>query len=217
MNFFFLESHYVDLSVQQLRSMASFRNLRVGDLVLLRIDLRLVLAIVNHQLEDNAKLTTCSMIAEVFCEDKILPNLLPILYYYDYRRKICDKNGLQSLLYFFRCHQLASKFILETLALASGEIYQRNAELVFQLLQCTAIIPYDRKKSVLHDVVKTLKEGKLLIVEKFFTVQMKQEFYNNLVMGLSERESFVKLRRKYPKFFSRILVEFGDRDIYTRI
>lgn len=218
MNVFYLSIHIADLPIKQLQSMASFKKLTIGDLVVLRLDRRLVLVIINRSLDENEKLTAYPMVAQAICEDKNLPKLLPILYFNDgYHSKICDIEGLRSLINIFRSNSLALDFITETLALAEGKIDQRNTKLAFQLLKSSAIIPSNKEGNIVSNEQRLSKEGKLLIVEKFFTSQMKQEFYDNMTLGLTERESLVNLRRKYPKFFSKILLEFRDRDIYARI
>lgn len=218
MNLYFLKSQYVNLSIQQLLLIVSFKKLAIGDLAVLRVDKRLILIIINSSLKSNVELSEYPMVAQVICEDKKLPKLLPMLYYNDgYSRKICDINGLQFLLNIFSKNKLASNFMEETLALAKGKISQRDTKLVLQLFKCSTSIPLIKKDSIISNKSDSLKEGKLLIVEKYFTSRMKQEFYNYITLGLTEREILVKLRRKYPKFFSRILIEFRDKDIYTRI
>lgn len=218
MNLFYLSNHVVDLPIKQLQSIASFMNLAIGDLVVFRLDRRLVLVVINRFFDKNEKLTAYPMVAQVICEDKNLPKLLPILYFNDgYNRKIVDVDGLEFLLNIFGLNQLASAFMIETLALARGQIDQRDLKLTLQLLKSSAIVPPTKEENILSNDRQLSKSGKLLIVEKFFTSQMKQEFYDNIVLGLTERESLVKLRRKYSKFFSKILLEFRDRDIYTRI
>ncbi|WP_300132504.1 hypothetical protein [uncultured Barnesiella sp.] len=198
--------------------MASFKKLTIGDLAVLRLDRRLVLVIINRSLDENEKLTAYPIVAQVICEDENLPKLLPLLYYNDgYNSKIFDIDGLQFLLNTFKSSKLVSDFIIETLALAKREIDQRDTKLALQLLQSSSNAPFNREENIVSNEQLLSKEGKLLIVEKFFTSQMKQEFYDNMALGLTERESLVKLRRKYPKFFSKILLEFRDKDIYTRV
>ncbi|HJB72845.1 MAG TPA: hypothetical protein H9939_05880 [Candidatus Barnesiella merdigallinarum] len=198
--------------------MASFKKLTIGDLAVLRLDRRLVLVIINRSLDENEKLTAYPIVAQVICEDENLPKLLPLLYYNDgYNSKIFDIDGLQFLLNTFKSSKLVSDFIIETLALAKREIDQRDTKLALQLLQSSSNAPFNREENIVSNEQQLSKEGKLLIVEKFFTSQMKQEFYDNMALGLTERESLVKLRRKYPKFFSKILLEFRDKDIYTRV
>ena len=218
MNVFYLSIHIADLPIKQLQSMASFKKLTIGDLAVLRLDRRLVLVIINRSLDENEKLTAYPIVAQVICEDENLPKLLPLLYYNDgYNSKIFDIDGLQFLLNTFKSSKLVSDFIIETLALAKREIDQRDTKLALQLLQSSSNAPFNREENIVSNEQELSKEGKLLIVEKFFTSQMKQEFYDNMALGLTERESLVKLRRKYPKFFSKILLEFRDKDIYTRV
>lgn len=218
MNLFFLSNSMVDLSVRQLRLMASFRKLAIGDLVLLRIDCRLVLVVVNHLLESNSKMMEYPMIAQAICDDHDLPKLLPVLYFNDgYNHKTFDMNGLLFLLGMFNENKLASDFINETIALVKDEINCRDTQLAIKLFMCSEAIPILKKENITYNKSLLQQNGKLLIVEKFFTSQMKQEFYDSLALGLSERESLVRLRRKFPKSFSKILSEFHDKDIYTRI
>lgn len=218
MNLYFISSHYIDLPISQLQSIASFRKLSIGDLVILRIDRRLVMVVINSLLTDNIKLTNFPMVAQTICEDKDLPKLLPILYYYDgFNRKIFDKEGLRFLLNVFTSDKLASKFVLETISLVNGVIDRRDTQLIIQLLKCRSVIPLKQNENIVNNKPHNVNVGKLLIVEKFFTSHMKQEFYDNITLGLTERESLVKLNRKYPKIFRKILLEFQDEDIYTRI
>lgn len=218
MNVFYLSIHIADLPIKQLQSMASFKKLTIGDLVVLRLDRRLVLVIINRSLDENEKLTAYPMVAQVICEDENLPKLLPLLYYNDrYNSKIFDIDGLQFLLNAFKSSKLVSDFIIETLALAKREIDQRDTKLALRLFKCSGMVPTTRSSNAAYDRQHLIKEGKLLIVEKFFTPQMRQEFYDSIALGLTERESLVKLRSKYPKLFSKILLEFRDKDIYTRI
>lgn len=217
MNVFYISENLIDLSIKELKTMASFKELGIGDVVVCRFDRLFVLLIINHWIGEKTKLTEYPILAQVICETENLPKLLPILYYNNgYSCKIFDIGGLQFLQKLFISEKLVLAFFIETISLAKGKIYQRDVQLAIKLLHC-------QTKKRLNDqfVVSTKpqiqKDGKLLIVEKFFTPQMKQEFYNSLTLGLTERETLVKLRRKYPKIFSKILLEFKDTDVYTKI
>lgn len=218
MNLFFFSVQYVDLPISKLVSIASYRNISIGDLAVLRIDRRLVVVVINRVIADNLRLINFPMVAQTICDDDNLPKILPILYYDDgYSKKVSDICGLKYLLDIFKSEKLFSNFIKETIALLNGEIDRRDINLAINLLNCYAIIPPIKKENVLCNELHIKEDGKLLIVEKFFTSQMKKEFYDNIALGLTERESLVKLRRKYPRVFSKILSEFQYENIYARI
>ena len=219
MNFYFLSVNCVDLSIRQLHSIASFKKMSIGDLAVLRVDRRLILVIINALKTEDVKLTDFPMVAQIICDDDNLPKLMPILYYNNgYGSKIFDIDGLYFLLNIFGSNKFAYGFIEETLALITSKIEQRDMQLTMQLFRCSTKIP--APVIVSENVVNRqnlLIKGKLLIVEKFFTDRIKREFYDSMSLGLTEKEALIKLRRKYPKFFSRILSQFRDKDIYTRI
>lgn len=219
MNFYFLSVNCVDLSIRKLHSFASFKKMSIGDLAVLRFGRRLILVIINTLKTEDAKLTDFPMVAQVICDDDNLPKLMPILYYNDgYSSKIFDIDGLYFLLNIFNSNKFAYSFIEETLALITSKIEQRDMQLTMQLFRCSTKIPATviMNENVTNSHNLSIK-GKLLIVENFFTDRIKSEFYDCISLGLTEREALIKLRRKYPKFFSRILSHFRDKDIYTRI
>ena len=218
MNIYFISYHYINFPIKQLQSMSSFKKLTLGDLVVLKIEKRLLLVIINRLPQKNSKLTEYPMIAQIIYKGNNMPKLLPIIYFNDgYNNKICDIESLLFLQNTFKSNKLVSDFITETLALATRKKEKRDIQIAKQLLECSTIIPSIKQDDDTYHKPHIPTNGKLLIVEKFFTTQMQEEFYDYISLGLTEREALVKLRRKYPKIFGKILLEFQDKDIYTRI
>lgn len=218
MNLYYIAEHLTDSNLKNLTSMASYKKLAMGDILVLRIDRRIVLAFVNQPPQMSLRPIDFPMISQVICDN--FDDLKPIIYFNNnYDICIGEVDVLKQLLSIFKKSEIASEVISETIDLLTFKECKRNSEIVARLLASSKSIPLSNGNISDENHTETCSEGeqKLLIVEKFFSEQMKTEFYDYITLGKTNREALVLMRRKYVSVFKEIFKKIDVAEIYKTI
>lgn len=200
-------------------NMVHYRELTFGDIVIYENSSRLIMVFFNSYTKSPMQLKEFPMIAQVTINEEI--KILPIQFQWKQTdNKRGDKDGLSLLKLLFVNNALASQILNEAYSILVGKSWNYNLKTLLNVMYVKTPVP--EIKVVYEDETKVDDEitnrcGKLLIVEKYFDEKTKKEYYRNIKLGKTERQSLVAIQRANPSLFSKILNRFNKDHLPTDI
>uniref|UniRef100_A0AB33IZU5 ASCH domain-containing protein n=2 Tax=unclassified Prevotella TaxID=2638335 RepID=A0AB33IZU5_9BACT len=215
MNLYFIPEHYNHLSVEKLWNNVNYKKLGVGDVLIYVDGIRLIMVVCNSDNIVACIPSSYPMIAQVLCRDIDFSSVKPVLYEWDLvKGKFGQIDVLKFLKTLFHEYKLASEVLNTTINLLMGKAWRQDAGLIKRILEIKTHVPVVGEYKI-NEIEKTSDIGKgdkLLIVERYFSDKLKNDYYDLRALGITERETLVRVRRKYPKELSIILSRFYNEN-----